>query len=388
MSEGDIRHDTARVFVVRRGDCTFVTKVLVAQKKRANAVIIVDAEDSTYTAADIQNMIVADDGYGANVKIPSVLISNEEGSKLIEAAMRRTEPVIVELAWDIPTQHVVRVDLWLMPGGSEFLMDFKEKALALKWNLDFVPHWAVFDLPGGDFNQQCTDPTTAKYCCNDPDGSGPVTGKDVALEAQRLSCIRELTGKRDPKNSHNTAIFSEVWWKYVFELHKRCPLDGKTPATRFGPQCAKTAGKAAGVDEDAVDRCVMMQGSSILEKQKADRAWSPTALRINGWRFSGPHDSEIVSRAVCSAYVIEPPICKEISDPIPLQGVNVADNQYEGETGVLTILFVLAAAVGCLGFVLHLHRRYMIRDVRSMFQSDVHMEVKSHMAQYAQLRGQ
>ena len=43
---------------VRRGKCTFVHKVQVAQAKGADAVVIVDSEDSTRTPEDIQNIIV------------------------------------------------------------------------------------------------------------------------------------------------------------------------------------------------------------------------------------------------------------------------------------------------------------------------------------------
>ena len=52
-----------------------MTKVKVASAKGAHAVIIVDKEDSTLTAHDLQNIIVADDGYGSTISIPSILIS-------------------------------------------------------------------------------------------------------------------------------------------------------------------------------------------------------------------------------------------------------------------------------------------------------------------------
>eukprot|EP00913_Durusdinium_trenchii_P035419 g33145.t1 len=72
------------IVLVERGTCSFVTKVKVAQKKKAHAVIIVDNEGSQKTSKEIQHIIVADDGYGANIDIPSVLISRKEGQKLID----------------------------------------------------------------------------------------------------------------------------------------------------------------------------------------------------------------------------------------------------------------------------------------------------------------
>eukprot|EP00435_Cladocopium_sp_Y103_P025164 s425_g6.t1 len=81
------------IILVERGSCSFVTKVKVAQKKEAHAVIIVDTQGSTRTTRDIQDIIVADDGYGSNVDIPSVLISREAfgdgtgGVKLLKIAV-------------------------------------------------------------------------------------------------------------------------------------------------------------------------------------------------------------------------------------------------------------------------------------------------------------
>ena len=50
------------VVIVRRGECTFAQKVLIAEKyKDASAVIIVDKESSTKTAEQIQATIMADD---------------------------------------------------------------------------------------------------------------------------------------------------------------------------------------------------------------------------------------------------------------------------------------------------------------------------------------
>lgn len=61
------------IVMVRRGSCSFTTKVRVAQDyKEAHAVIIIDREDSDLTSESLANIIVADDGYGGGIHIPSV----------------------------------------------------------------------------------------------------------------------------------------------------------------------------------------------------------------------------------------------------------------------------------------------------------------------------
>merc|ERR1719410_3354258 len=74
------------IVLVRRGKCSFTTKVKTAYKKGAHAVIIIDREDSDLTTSSLKNIIVGDDGYGDSIHIPSVLIAKTEGNTLIEAA--------------------------------------------------------------------------------------------------------------------------------------------------------------------------------------------------------------------------------------------------------------------------------------------------------------
>lgn len=78
------------IILVKRGECSFASKVKVAEAKGAAAVIIVDKKNSLKDAAKIQATIMADDekGTGSNVKIPSILVSNLEGERLLKAVVK------------------------------------------------------------------------------------------------------------------------------------------------------------------------------------------------------------------------------------------------------------------------------------------------------------
>merc|ERR1711966_154035 len=65
------------IVMLDRGNCTFVQKVRDAENIAANAVIIVNTDDTLVT--------MADDGSGRNIGIPSVLISKSEGARLEKA---------------------------------------------------------------------------------------------------------------------------------------------------------------------------------------------------------------------------------------------------------------------------------------------------------------
>jgi hypothetical protein len=218
----------------------------------------------------------------------------------------------------------------------------------------------------------------------DPDGPGPITGKMVAEEALRLWCIRKVYGQKDSANEHNPAVFAPIWWEYAELFHRDCKLDGATEATRFGPKCGAAVGKKVAINEDLVADCIKTDANTILESQVRNHAWSPTAVRINGWRYSGPHEAPVVAKAICSGYVVRPAACEQIASA---HKPGVENEIVEGGASIWSILLSVMVALGFLLIGLHCHRQNMLTEVRSLYQLDVRSEVKSSMSAYSQLRG-
>lgn len=385
------------IIMVRRGKCSFVTKVRVATNKGAHAVVIVDTEDSNKTANEIRRIIVADDGFGVNVDVPSILISKQEGAYLIDAAKK--SQVIVELAWDIPANHVVIVDLWMSSASREsmhFMQEFSKNRKALNEAIKFVPHYHVFGMQSTtDYNNLCTD-VSAQYCAEDPDGSGPITGRMVLEEDVRQLCIHELTKvvrtdldivalrAQTPEGGWRTADaveYAAKYWDYVEKLATACPLDAATPAQRFGRECSEAHMKRVGIDVDKVDACVISTRDDKLKEQRANIAWSPRALRINGWRYSGTLDADLVTRAICAGFVKQPPACSLLVEPgfisfekAPEQGVGFF-------SFFMALLLVAAVIVGAL----LLYKRSLTRHIHTALREEVMLEVQSQMDTYRQM---
>jgi hypothetical protein len=61
--------------LVKRGKCTFVQKVRNVQRKGGILAIVLDNVEEAF---DLHNIIMRDDGTGADIKIPSVLIKKED----------------------------------------------------------------------------------------------------------------------------------------------------------------------------------------------------------------------------------------------------------------------------------------------------------------------
>eukprot|EP00931_Biecheleriopsis_adriatica_P105838 TRINITY_DN80365_c0_g1_i1.p1 TRINITY_DN80365_c0_g1~~TRINITY_DN80365_c0_g1_i1.p1 ORF type:complete len:488 (-),score=100.36 TRINITY_DN80365_c0_g1_i1:80-1543(-) len=396
MKEGRSGYEKVRlinIVLVRRGQCSFTTKVRVAYEKGAHAVIIVDRQDSDLTAADMANIIVADDGYGEGIHIPSVLVAKEDGNKLIDAAKR--SQVVVELAWDLPTDHVVTVDMWMSSASIEsnkFIKDFASKRRTLNEVMIFNPHYAVFSMDGSDpavYSGLCSD-ETGQFCAEDPDGAGQVTGKDVLEEDVRQLCIHEVTkvartSLDDLANGKHLVEYAEKYWNYMERFLDQCSLDATNPSSRFGEDCSVSVMRKVGINPDDITRCVMATKDEKLKEQRDHQAWSPRALRINGWRYSGILNADLVTRAVCSGFIHTPSECDTLIKPRdvfkpfvlhPVSGVSFGT------------MISWIAGVALFGFAcMLLYKRYLKKEMRTTLREEVMLEVQAQMGEYAQLKG-
>lgn len=382
------------IFVVRRGRCSFTTKVQVAYNKGAHAVIIVDREDSTLTAKDMHEIIVADDGFGGNIRIPSVLISREEGNRLINA-IKSDLSIIVELQWNIPTNHVVEMDLWMSSGSQEslaFLKDFAPRRKILNKVVQFRPHYAIFSVNSSDpsvYTDICSD-NNGHFCAADPDGSGEVTGKDVLVEDVRQLCIHEITkvprvSLDDLGKSAHLVEYAERYWAYVESFANKCTLDGTTPTDRFGVQCAERVMHEVGLDVDKVQQCMTETGDQKLEDQRENSAWSPRALRINGWRYSGMMDADLVTRAICSGFISQPDECGTLFTPRNPFKSYVGGKVSKNGARFNILLVGLAVLVGCMLGCMYLYQRSLKQHLWKAMREEVMLEIHSEMSTYINL---
>merc|ERR1719456_2210119 len=170
--------------------------------------------------------------------------------------------------------------MWMSAAAEElrqFIKDFEPIREELGWNLAFYPHYHVISLPTKDYNNNCWD-ENADYCTEDPDGPGPVTGRDVLEESVRQLCILEKTRQSDP-NGKSEALYSVLYWKYLAKFQADCPVKGPVPddtARRFGKVCADGVKKSLlSSSQDAeVDTCMQMNAREYLKEHRGHVAWS------------------------------------------------------------------------------------------------------------------
>jgi hypothetical protein len=383
------------IVMVKRGVCTFTTKVRIAQEKGAHAVVIIDKDDSTLTSSSLHNIIVADDGHGVGIHIPSILIAKDEGKKMTDA-LDTGSAVIVELKWTLPTDSVVQMDLWMSTGSAEslkFLADFAESRKQLNKVVKFQPHYAVFSVkdPQASAVDLCWD-ITGEFCAEDPDGYGSITGKQVLEEDVRQLCIHEktssLTATTDTKSGTKAVMYADKYWEYVKLFADRCPLDGKGDAG-FGPECATKLLRSISSDQlvGEVSDCIANTRLTKLNEQIKNTAWSPRALRINGWRYTGMMDADLVTRAVCSAFDLRPPAeCTQLLKPRdPHTVYKGSEGANSGGLSFSTFFILLLLVIGISFCAMFLYRRSMKTHMHQTIREEVMLEVQSAMSSYSKM---
>ena len=48
---------------------------------------------------------------------------------------------------------------------------------------------------------------------------------------------------------------------------------------------------------DTVKSCEVTSAKKKLDQHRSNRAWSPRAVRINGWRYAGPIEADTITRS-------------------------------------------------------------------------------------------
>lgn len=323
------------------------------------------------------------------IRIPSILISKEDGKQLIDAVERSS--VVVELNWEVPTDHVVRLDVWMSSASKEsmkFLKSLAPKRRTLNEVMSFRPHYYVFSMPSTDpgvYNKLCTD-IQGTYCAEDPDSVGPVTGNDVLEEDVRQLCIHELT--KVPRNSGTrpTVEYAQKYWDYVEQFPDACSLDATDDTKRFGQVCSENLMKKVGLDVAKIQECSLRTKEEKLKHEKENTAWSPRAVRINGWRYSGIQDADLVTRAICSGYISQPAECGTLLKPRD-PFVPFVPHDQPGGVGFKTLIGVLVGMCLLSLIAMLLYKRYLKRDLRSTLREEVMLEVQAQMGEYSKMRG-
>lgn len=112
-----------------RGGCSFVQKVRNMEDAGAAVGIVVDNSDE-----NIEDIVMSDDGTGAGIRMPSLLISKQDGLKLIDflqtADSKQLDSLALMAAFEMGRpDNRVEYDIWYSSSNDrilDFITDFEK----------------------------------------------------------------------------------------------------------------------------------------------------------------------------------------------------------------------------------------------------------------------
>jgi len=394
------------ILMVDRGGCTFVQKVRNAQRSGAAGVIIADnsclcgdadcIDENEGMQCQNAEPIMADDGSGSDITVPSFLMFKHDADKVKETVKGGTL-VQLEMAWALPSpDDRVEYDLWTVPTehvSQEFQKTFKHLAHALGDRAYFTPHMYVYDgvrsgCQGQQGENQCYTLCTnnGRYCATDPDSDldKGISGADVVIESLRRICIWKHYGESDG--------IGIKWWEYVTEFMERCD----TEDIFNNEACYNDVMKKVGIDHLKVEQCMKDSGgvdednvNTFLETELEAQNQRgvvvlPTAF-VNTAAIRGALSIGSVFTAICAGYLVgtRPEVCECTSCPdIADCALNKGVCNSSGKSGVSVHMFIfsLVAVAGVVG----LAGGYYYRKS----QADMREQVRGILAEYMPLEDQ
>lgn len=325
------------ILMVDRGTCAFVQKVRNAQHLGAAGVIIADntclcsdqdcmahqqSGGNIQPACETAEPVMADDGSGADVSVPSFLMFKHDADA-VKAELKLNRPVQIEMTWSLPNpDDRVEYDLFSAPTDPvtyHFWKEWPPIAKALGSKAYFTPHMYIFDgersqCHGANGENKCFNlcSNNGRYCAMDPDKNleEGVSGFDVVKESLRRACIWSNYGELDG--------IGEVYWNYVNEFLDRC-----ANKDYFNNEdCVRDCYQRAGVDGPNIERCMDNSGglakdstNSFLDAEiKSQSEYGvvimPTAF-VNNVAIRGSMTVSNIFQAVCAGYAqgTRPEIC-------------------------------------------------------------------------------
>lgn len=145
------------------------------------------------TDEDVENIVMSDDGTGGGIRIPSMLISKEDGKKLKDFILRGSDveldqiAIMAQFIMDKPDDRV-EYDMWYTSSNDralDFISDFKEYDEKFGSKVLFTPRfvfWKCTFCEDEYLKNDCYG--GGKYCAVEPTNDN-IKGREIIDEDLR-----------------------------------------------------------------------------------------------------------------------------------------------------------------------------------------------------------
>lgn len=218
---------------------------------------------------------IPDDGTGADINIPTVLVRKEAGDQFKETLEKDGVGILMELRFDYMSDPgKIDYHIWTTPTDSLSRYLIRSTSLETlagafaEHNVIFIPHQFLY--PGhiylscgqehngtaGVSSSSGQEKACDELCTNDgrycaiSDLNHNISGAEIVTESLRRICIRET----------HQADKGVIWWKYARSHQTQCY--NHEPTLFSDPKCIERVMKEAGINIHSVNDCMEKSGGT------------------------------------------------------------------------------------------------------------------------------
>ena len=230
------------IILIKRGDCSFVTKARNAQYAGAGMLIIVN-----YDNENIHNLIMADDGTGKDINIPVAMISMNDGNIILDYLKNYPyKKITCEVEFDdyeedidfefFFSSHEEKAYI-LIKNISDYFYEFGDK-------ISFIPRYVTFQNP--KYNKSENENfdscfSKGKYCHFPKKNSIAKSFDIVLIEDLRQKCIYLKYGNKD----------INYYFDYMNCFYQDCYLNEE-----FNIDCSNNCLDKINIKSKTIEKCV------------------------------------------------------------------------------------------------------------------------------------
>ena len=393
--EPETNLDRQPIVLVERGNCTFVTKTRMVQRIGGAVALIVDNK----LEKNLENVIMTDDGTGSDIIIPTLMISKENGQKLIDFFMENknnTEilsKIQIKLEFSIAHSEKVFFQLFFSSANKKIyrlIKEFYSYYVLLKNYTHFTPHYISHEskLYADDKDIQSDNClSNGKYCASPRYDLNVFQGKYILLEDIRQKCLYNLV---TPQGD------SSIYFQYMIKFYDDCIAQVEP---RFDYKCALEVLDSIGYDKEKVRQCMINSfgvdkesllmfnnTNKLLENDyDAKSAWNvkmfPTIM-VNNQTIHGASSAENLVEAVCAGMVTKPKICEDYLH------YSVDNSSEASDFSFGTIWMIIIAVVLVNVMIVYICKRYIMRKIHERVERSVDIDgrINNVVTSYLALR--
>lgn len=309
--------------MVKQGQCSIFEKVSNIENSGGHLAIIISETDE-----QPEGIFISEEGLGADITIPAVLISKKDGKTLMDyyAKHANNHEEIKDIRLEVKFQNenldnIAKYDVWYSPDQENaylFFRDFREFQDSLGESAELSVHF--FTYP--HFSYEPKKRQTIKNCygsglyCIKPGKVGVTDGTKVLMESLRQKCIYTFTYKNQNKKKR------QLFWKYMEQFYEQCIYERK-----LDENCAEKVLKKVGLPEKDIKKCIedsfygdkfqpnyeLYIKNNVFDKdydlRKKNFITKSPSITINDRVYLGSWRAENVFESLCASLIKKPETC-------------------------------------------------------------------------------